>query len=200
MKKEIVLNINNLTFYYKKENPIYKDFSLELKKGELVTIFGKSGTGKTTLFELIIGSLKPISGTVQKSKIAMIFQDPFNSFHPTYSIIEQIKDVVNSNFDDELPELLEKLSLKEELLYKKTYQLSGGQLQRCSILRAILMKPDLLLVDEPTSALDNIIAYDVMKLLVSLLKNSAILLITHDLDMASWCSDKIIRLEENARK
>ena len=62
------------------------------------------------------------------------------------------------------------------------------------------MKPDLLLVDEPTSALDNIIAYDVMKLLVSLLKNSAILLITHDLDMASWCSDKIIRLEENARK
>ena len=200
MKEEIVLNINNLTFYYKKENPIYKDFSLELKKGELVTIFGKSGTGKTTLFELIIGSLKPISGTVQKSKIAMIFQDPFNSFHPTYSIIEQIKDVVNSNFDDELPELLEKLSLKEELLYKKTYQLSGGQLQRCSILRAILMKPDLLLVDEPTSALDNIIAYDVMKLLVSLLKNSAILLITHDLDMASWCSDKIIRLEENARK
>ncbi|NCB11430.1 MAG: ATP-binding cassette domain-containing protein [Erysipelotrichia bacterium] len=200
MKKEIVLNINNLTFYYKKENPIYKDFSLELKKGELVTIFGKSGTGKTTLFELIIGSLKPISGTIQKSKIAMIFQDPFNSFHPTYSIIEQIKDVVNSNFDDELPELLEKLSLKEELLYKKTYQLSGGQLQRCSILRAILMKPDLLLVDEPTSALDNIIAYDVMKLLVSLLKNSAILLITHDLDMASWCSDKIIRLEENARK
>lgn len=200
MKKEIVLNINNLTFYYKKENPIYKDFSLELKKGELVTIFGKSGTGKTTLFELIIGSLKPVNGTIQKSKIAMIFQDPFNSFHPTYSIIEQIKDVVNSNFDDELPELLEKLSLKEELLYKKTYQLSGGQLQRCSILRAILMKPDLLLVDEPTSALDNIIAYDVMKLLVSLLKNSAILLITHDLDMASWCSDKIIRLEENARK
>ena len=200
MKEEIVLNINNLTFYYKKENPIYKDFSLELKKGELVTIFGKSGTGKTTLFELIIGSLKPVNGTVQKSKIAMIFQDPFNSFHPTYSIIEQIKDVVNSNFDDELPELLEKLSLKEELLYKKTYQLSGGQLQRCSILRAILMKPDLLLVDEPTSALDNIIAYDVMKLLVSLLKNSAILLITHDLDMASWCSDKIIRLEENARK
>ena len=200
MKKEIVLNINNLTFYYKKENPIYKDFSLELKKGELVTIFGKSGTGKTTLFELIIGSLKPVNGTVQKSKIAMIFQDPFNSFHPTYSIIEQIKDVVNSNFDDELPELLEKLSLKEELLYKKTYQLSGGQLQRCSILRAILMKPDLLLVDEPTSALDNIIAYDVMKLLVSLLKNSAILLITHDLDMSSWCSDKIIRLEENARK
>jgi peptide/nickel transport system ATP-binding protein len=200
LNKDLVLNINNLIFYYKKENPIYKDFSLKLKKGELVTIFGKSGTGKTTLFELIYGNLKPISGTIEKSNIAMIFQDPFNSFHPTYSILEQIKDVVKRDFYKELDELLPKLSLQKELLDKKTYQLSGGQLQRCSILRALLMKPDLLLVDEPTSALDNIIAYDVMKLLITLLDKCAILLITHDLDMAKWCSDKIIRLEENAKK
>jgi len=200
LNKKSVLNINNLTFYYKKENPIYKDFSLELNKGELVTIFGKSGSGKTTLFELICGNLKPISGTIKKSNIAMIFQDPFNSFHPTYSILEQIKDVVRKDFEEEMNELLPKLSLEKEILEKKTYQLSGGQLQRCSILRALLMKPDLLLVDEPTSALDNIIAYDVMKLLITLLDKCAILLITHDLDMASWCSDKIIRLEENARK
>ena len=200
MNKKSVLNINNLTFYYKKENPIYKDFSLELNKGELVTIFGKSGTGKTTLFELICGNLKPITGTIKKSNIAMIFQDPFNSFHPTYSILEQIKDVVRKDFEEEMNELLPKLSLEKEILEKKTYQLSGGQLQRCSILRALLMKPDLLLVDEPTSALDNIIAYDVMKLLITLLDKCAILLITHDVDMASWCSDKTIRLEENARK
>ncbi|MGD9623064.1 MAG: ATP-binding cassette domain-containing protein [Arcobacter sp.] len=200
MNKKSVLNINNLTFYYKKENPIYKDFSLELNKGELVTIFGKSGSGKTTLFELICGNLKPIIGTIKKSNIAMIFQDPFNSFHPTYSILEQIKDVVRKDFEEEMNELLPKLSLEKEILEKKTYQLSGGQLQRCSILRALLMKPDLLLVDEPTSALDNIIAYDVMKLLITLLDKCAILLITHDVDMASWCSDKIIRLEENARK
>jgi peptide/nickel transport system ATP-binding protein len=200
LNKKSVLNINNLTFYYKKENPIYKDFSLELNKGELVTIFGKSGSGKTTLFELICGNLKPITGTIKKSNIAMIFQDPFNSFHPTYSILEQIKDVVKKDFEEEMKELLPKLSLEKEILEKKTYQLSGGQLQRCSILRALLMKPDLLLVDEPTSALDNIIAYDVMKLLITLLDKCAILLITHDVDMASWCSDKIIRLEENARK
>ena len=200
MNKKSVLNINNLTFYYKKENPIYKDFSLELNKGELVTIFGKSGSGKTTLFELICGNLKPITGTIKKSNIAMIFQDPFNSFHPTYSILEQIKDVVRKDFEEEMNELLPKLSLEKEILEKKTYQLSGGQLQRCSILRALLMKPDLLLVDEPTSALDNIIAYDVMKLLINFLDSSAILLISHDLDMAKWCSDKIIRLEDNARK
>ena len=200
MNQKRVLDIKNLTFYYKKDNPIYKDFSLELNKGDLVTIFGKSGTGKTTLFELISGSLKPINGTIEKSKIAMIFQDPYNSFHPTYSIKEQIKDVVGEISVNELKNLLEKLTLKEEILDKKPHELSGGQLQRCSILRALLMKPDLLLVDEPTSALDNIIAYEVMKLLITLLNKCAILLITHDLDMAKWCSDKIIRLEENARK
>ena len=200
MDKKRVLDIKNLNFYYKKENPIYEDFSLELSQGELVTIFGKSGSGKTTLFELILGSLKPISGKIEKSKIAMIFQDPYNSFHPTYSIIEQIKDVVGVIPQKELDEFLINLTLQKELLDKKPHELSGGQLQRCSILRALLMKPDLLLVDEPTSALDNIIAYDVMKLLITLLDKCGILLITHDLDMASWCSDKIIRLKENARK
>ena len=200
MNQKRVLDIKNLTFYYKKDNPIYKNFSLELNKGELVTIFGKSGSGKTTLFELILGSLKPISGTIEKSKITMIFQDPYNSFHPTYSILEQIKDIVGIISQKELDEFLVNLTLEKEILEKKPHELSGGQLQRCSILRALLMKPDLLLVDEPTSALDNIIAYDVMKLLITLLDKCAILLITHDLDMASWCSDKIIRLEENARK
>ena len=201
MQKDLVLQIKDLTFFYKKDNPIYDNFSLELKKGELVTIFGKSGTGKTTLFELILGSLKPIKGTIKKSNISMIFQDPYNSFHPTYTIFEQIKDVIKKELNKkELDELLGKLSLDKKLLEKKPHELSGGQLQRCSILRALLMKPELLLSDEPTSALDNIIAYDVMKLLVELLDSCAILLITHDLNMATWCSDKIIRLEENAKK
>ena len=201
MQKDLVLQIKDLTFFYKKDNPIYDNFSLELKKGELVTIFGKSGTGKTTLFELILGSLKPIKGTIKKSNISMIFQDPYNSFHPTYTIFEQIKDVIKKELNKkELDELLKKLSLDKKLLEKKPHELSGGQLQRCSILRALLMKPELLLIDEPTSALDNIIAYDVMKLLVELLDSCAILLITHDLNMATWCSDKIIRLEENAKK
>lgn len=201
MNKDLVLEIRDLTFFYKKDNPIYNNFCLELRKGELVTIFGKSGTGKTTLFELILGSLKPINGTIKTSNISMIFQDPYNSFHPTYTIFEQIKDVIKNDYNkNELEDFLSKLSLDKKLLDKKPHELSGGQLQRCSILRALLMKPNLLLVDEPTSALDNIIAYDVMKLLIKLLDKCAILLITHDLDMASWCSDKIIRLEENAKK
>ncbi|PRM99279.1 peptide ABC transporter ATP-binding protein [Arcobacter cryaerophilus gv. pseudocryaerophilus] len=191
----LVLEIKKLTFGYKKNNFIFENFDLELKKGELKTIFGKSGSGKTTLFELILGNLKQQSGEIKKSKTAMIFQDPFSSFHPTYTIFEQIKDVVNRDFKDEVDNILTKLSLEESLLHKKPYELSGGQLQRCSILRAILLKPDLLLIDEPTSALDNIIAYDTMKLIVNLLSDCGILLVTHDIDMAYWCSNEIIRLE-----
>lgn len=191
-----VLEIKNLKFAYKKGNYIFSNFNLNLKKGELVTIIGKSGSGKSTLFELILGNLKQEFGEIKKSKTAIIFQDPFSSFHPTYTIYEQIKDVLNRDFKDELDKILSKLSLDIEFLYKKPYELSGGQLQRCSILRAILLKPELLLVDEPTSALDNIIAYETMKLIVELLDSCAVLLVTHDLDMAKWCSNKIIRLED----
>ncbi len=200
MEDNIVLQIDNLSFSYKKETPIYENFSMTLKKGELFTIFGKSGSGKTTLFELIIGSLKPQNGTVRKQSLSLIFQDPYNSFHPTFNIIEQIKDVLNYDFYKDMNNYLKELSLDESLLYKKPYELSGGQLQRCSILRALLMKPKLLLVDEPTSALDNIIAYDVMKLLIKYLDSCAILLITHDIDLATWCSDKIIRLDKNGKQ
>ena len=191
-----MLKVKDLDFFYKKNNFIFKNFNLELKKGELKTIFGKSGSGKTTLFELILGNLKPQNGNIIRGKTAIIFQDPFSSFHPTYTIFEQIKDVLKRDFKDEIDTILSKLSLEMELLHKKPYELSGGQLQRCSILRAILLKPDLLLVDEPTSALDNIIAYETMKLLIQLLDSCGILLVTHDIDMAKWCSNEIIRLED----
>lgn len=198
-ENEAILKIQNLHFGYDKQKLIYKDFSLELHKGQLISIVGASGSGKSTLFELICGNLKPISGFLETKRISSIYQDPYSSFHPSFSIFEQIKDVITldeKNLNTELIKYCSELSLDKELLEKKAHELSGGQLQRCSILRALLMKPDLLLVDEPTSALDNIIAYEVMKILVRYLDSCAILLITHDMTLASWCSDKIINLED----
>ncbi len=189
-----LLDINNLTFGYTKNNLIYEKFSLSINSGEIVTIVGASGSGKSTLFELITNNLKPISGTIEVAKLSSIYQDPYNSFHPSFSIINQILDVVDDT--NELDYLCKHLSLDQNLLKNKPHQLSGGQLQRCSILRSLLMKPDLLLADEPTSALDNVIALEVMQLLVKFLDRFAILLITHDEHLASWCSDKVIRLED----
>ncbi|MEA3289398.1 MAG: ATP-binding cassette domain-containing protein [Campylobacterota bacterium] len=200
MKDEHILDIDSVTFGYIKDKLIYEKFNLKLKKGEIISIVGSSGSGKSTLFELITDNLKPIEGTIQKSKIASIYQDPYSSFHPTYNIYEQILDVSGDIDTKELDELLETLNLDKELIYKKPHSLSGGQLQRCSILRAILMKPDLLLADEPTSALDNIIALETMQMLVKFLDRFGILLITHDNDLANWCSDKIINLEHTTEK
>lgn len=196
--EKIVLSIKDLSFGYTKDKLIYKDFNLELKKNELISIVGSSGSGKSTLFELIANNLKPLKGEIITEKISCIYQDPYSSFHPSYKIIEQIKDVVEftNETKDSLIELLDKLNLSKHLINKKPHELSGGQLQRCSILRALLMKPDLLLVDEPTSALDNIVAQEVMKLLVNNLNRCGMLLITHDNSLAKWCSDKIINLNE----
>ena len=195
MKKNCILTIKNLEFGYEKNKSIYKDFDLVLNKNEIVAIVGSSGSGKSTLFELISNNLKPIKGEIKSKKIASIYQDPYSSFHPTYSILEQINDVAETYTRSELDKLLINLNLDYDLLHVKPSQLSGGQLQRCSILRAVLMKPDILLADEPTSALDNIVAIDTMKMLISFLDRFGILLITHDIDLATWCSDNIINID-----
>ena len=190
--QDTVLDIKSISFGYIKESLLYDDFSLKLKRGEVKSIVGRSGSGKSTLFEIIAGNLKPQKGFVDTKKIGWIFQDPYSSFHPSYSIIRQIKEVA---FIKELDILCDEVGIEPLLLEKLPHELSGGQLQRCSILRAILMEPELLLCDEPTSALDNLIQLDVMKLLMKRLKNVGILLVTHDLDLAKWASDAIVSLD-----
>lgn len=187
-----VLRIENLSFAYPDAKPLYEGFSLHVKVGEVVAILGESGSGKSTLFELITGNLQAKNGTIHALKLSQIFQDPYTSFHPTYTIINQIRDVAAL---EGLDVLCEALDLEPTLLAKKPHELSGGQLQRCSILRALLMKPSLLLADEPTSALDNITGLHVMQLLMQFLDRVGILLITHDKNLASWCSDRMVELK-----
>lgn len=196
MKDDIVLSIDNLTFAYNKNKPIFQDFNLELKRGEVVCIVGESGKGKSTLFELICKNLKPIKGEIKTEKLSCIYQDPYSSFHPSFTILNQIEDVIKDKkyLYENIDIFIKELSLNKQLLEKRPHELSGGQLQRCSILRSLLMKPKLLLVDEATSALDNVIALEVMKLLIKHLDKCAILLITHDMSLAKWCADKIIDL------
>jgi len=186
-----VLEVCDLSFGYTSEQLLYHDFSLTLNVGEIKAVVGASGSGKSTLFEIILGNLKPLNGSVRSRRVSQVFQDPYTSFHPTYSIINQIKDVANL---EQLSYYLTEMGLDRDLLEKKPHELSGGQLQRCSIVRALLMKPELLLLDEPTSALDNVIQLDVMKLLLKHLDKTAMLLITHELDLAHWCADEIIEI------
>jgi peptide/nickel transport system ATP-binding protein len=170
---------------------LFNDFSLRLNQGEIKAIVGKSGAGKSTLFELILGNLKPQTGQITSLRASEVFQDPYTSFHPSYTLINQIADVASL---EGIQGYMNELNLTEELLHKLPHELSGGQLQRCSILRALLMQPELLLLDEPTSALDNVIQLDVMKMLLNYLPNMGMLLITHEIDIAQWCADEIVTL------
>ena len=186
-----VLRIEHLSFGYSKERLIFEDFSLVVHKGEVVSIVGPSGVGKSTLFELIAGFLKPLAGSIWVDRFSSIFQDPYTSFHPSYTILDQIAEVCSI---EGIEEVASQMDIDPTLLQKLPHELSGGQLQRCSILRAIQMGPKLLLADEPTSALDNVTSLKVMKLLLSYLDRVGILLITHDMDLAKWCSDRVVKL------
>jgi len=188
---DTVLEVDNLSFGYKKDYLLFENLSFSLEKGQIKAIVGESGAGKSTLFELILGNLKPLDGSVKATKVSQVFQDPYSSFHPSYTLINQIEDVAAL---DDIERLLGEINLEYDLLLKLPHQLSGGQLQRASILRAMLMKPDLLLLDEPTSALDNVIQLEVMKMLVKNLDKMGMLLITHDMDLASWCGDEVITI------
>ena len=184
-----ILEVRNLSFGYTKDSLLFNDFSLDLKKGEVKAIVGESGAGKSTLFELILKNLKPLTGEISAANSSQVFQDPYSSFHPSYSLLNQIEDVCDT---DDIHRLLKLINLDYELLVKLPHELSGGQLQRASILRAMLMKPDLLLLDEPTSALDNVIQLEVMSMLMQNLEEVGILLITHDMELATWCADEVI--------
>ena len=186
-----LLKVSNLSFGYTKNKPLFENLNFTLKRGELKAIVGESGAGKSTLFELILKNLKPINGTIKVASCSQVFQDPYSSFHPSYSLLNQISDVAPL---DELDKYLKVINLEYSLLLKLPHELSGGQLQRASILRAILMKPDILLLDEPTSALDNVIQLEVMKMLIEHLDSMGMLLITHDMELAQWCADEIITI------
>lgn len=186
-----VLEIDGLDFGYTREQPLYENFSLALETGEIKAIVGPSGAGKSTLFELILGHLKPRRGTIRAMRSSMVFQDPYSSFHPSYTLLNQIRDVADITG---MQSHLDEMGIGKELLQRLPHELSGGQLQRCSILRALLMQPRLLLLDEPTSALDNVIQLDVMKLLLRHLDAVGMLLITHEMDLAHWCADEIITI------
>ena len=186
-----LLEIRNLSFGYTKDKLLFDNLSITLKKGEIKAIVGASGAGKSTLFELILGNLKPLGGKIKSANVSEVFQDPYSSFHPSYSLLNQIKDVTSTK---EIDKYLDILNLESSLLLKLPHELSGGQLQRASILRAMLMKPELLLLDEPTSALDNVIQLEVMRMLLKNLDTTGMLFITHDLELAQWCADEIIEI------
>lgn len=208
-----VLEVKNISKSYKNKK-VLDNFSLDVKKGEIISIIGPSGAGKSTLLRCINGleTLEKgeiiIDNKVSKKQISkqanleigLIFQD-YNLFQQ-YTVLQNITlpltMILRKSKTEAVSQartILTKLSLQDkESSYP--YELSGGEKQRVAIARAIATNPKILCLDEPTSALDPKLVkqiYSIIKALAS--QGKAILIVTHDIEFAEKISDRICKIE-----
>ena len=181
---------------------VLKDISLEVDKGEVLSIIGPSGSGKSTLLRCATGLETPDAGEIVKNgEVGLVFQN-FNLF-PHFSVMKNIIDApmrVQKRKKEEVlvqaRELLKKMGLEgKEDAYP--YQLSGGQQQRVSIARALCMNPDILFFDEPTSALDPELTGEILKVIKALAaEHITMVIVTHEMTFARDISDRIIFMDD----
>ena len=221
----MTLTVTNLSKSFN-EITVFKDISFSINKGEIVSIKGKSGEGKTTLLRCLNnlekadnGSIsinkkflcKEVNGIIEYSsknelkdianEIGLVFQD-FNLF-PHLTVKENIllaplylKISSKEEIEKRAAELLEQLELKGK---EEAYpcELSGGQMQRVAIARACMLNPSILCFDEPTSALDEITRAQITKIIRSLaLQGIAIIIVSHDNSFIEEISHRVITLSE----
>ena len=181
---------------------VLRDISLEVDKGEVLSIIGPSGSGKSTLLRCATGLETPDAGEIVKNgEVGLVFQN-FNLF-PHFSVMKNIIDApvrVQKRKKEEVlvqaRELLKKMGLEgKEDAYP--YQLSGGQQQRVSIARALCMNPDILFFDEPTSALDPELTGEILKVIKALAaEHITMVIVTHEMTFARDISDRIIFMDD----
>ena len=189
--------------------------SFDIERGETMALIGESGSGKSTVAKTIIGLHDTTDGTIlfdgedisqptdnqlteMRSRMQMVFQDPTSSLNPRRTVGKSLevpmkaRGVSATEREDRISELLDRVELNDEYLYKYPHELSGGQKQRINIARAISIEPDLLLLDEPTSALDVSVQAKIIGLLEDLQKELDLtyLFITHDLSLVRNFADE----------
>jgi cell division transport system ATP-binding protein len=197
--------------------PALKDITLEIHKGEFISIVGQSGAGKSTLLSLIIGEERPDSGRILiddidvahiksvsipylRRKIGVVFQDI--KLLPKRTAFENVAFAMEVSGEDaktirkEVPKMLELVGL-EDRMSAFPHEMSGGERQRIAIARAMAHKPVLLLADEPTGNLDSINAWDIIQLLLKINKTgTTVMLATHAKDLVNSVKKRVITIEK----
>jgi peptide/nickel transport system ATP-binding protein len=183
---------------------LFSGFDIEIAAGEIVSIVGPSGCGKTTIGNILLGLTRPDAGTVVRDaglsplRFQKLYQDPPAAFAPHQTIRKGLKDLARLHGKDwtEIEVLCGRLRLQDALLDRLPGQVSGGELQRFALLRALLLDPAFLFADEATSRLDPVSQQDVITFLQEIVEETglAVLLVTHDRNLAAKVSTRLIEL------
>lgn len=168
-------------------------------RGEIVAIVGESGAGKTTLVRVLAGHLRPDAGTVVRPRriqaVQCLCQDAYGSLTPGVPLRRLLAEAHAESFD--LAQTAAAVELPVAVLERPREQMSGGERRRAALLRAIAVDPDVLLLDEPTASLDRATAIGVLATLLELQCNRALalLIVTHDREMAAAVADRVLLLQ-----
>lgn len=196
------------------------DVSFTLDKGEIIGVIGESGCGKSTLGRVLMRLEDPTSGDVYfngestkelikkdplnfRKMCQIVFQNPFDTFDPRYTIRKILTSAVKlhkigKDSEEQLKickDILEEAGIRpaEDYLDRYPFELSGGQLQRISILRSMLLNPEFLVADEPVSMLDVSVRADIINMLTDLVRKhgSSMVFISHDIATTRYISDRV---------
>lgn len=200
-----------------REHQTLSDISFSVGRGQALGLIGQSGSGKSTIAKLVLGLAKPREGSILfegkpvtpqslrsfRKRAQPIFQNPMDALDPRMKVGDQLMEPLLANFRLPRSERLERIAtalqdvgLSLEIAEKRPRQISGGQAQRVTIARALLLEPDLLICDEPVSALDMTVQAQILNLLCELREQQglSLLFISHDIRAVSYLCSEIIVL------
>ncbi|MGI6055693.1 MAG: cell division ATP-binding protein FtsE [Bilifractor sp.] len=213
-----MITFDNVTKIYEKgQNPAIDHVSLNIEKGEFVFIVGNSGSGKTTMIELMLKELSPTSGKItinghnlnrmRSSKIAkyrrglgVVFQDfrllKDRNVYENVAFAQRVIEKPNRIIKKRVPEVLTLVGLATKY---RSYpsELSGGEQQRVALARALVNRPDILLADEPTGNLDPKNSAEIMELLEEInMRGTTVVVVTHNREIVNKMKKRVIRLRK----
>ena len=212
-----LLDVKNVSFGYSRSRVVLNDVSLTIKRGASIGLVGESGSGKTTLLRLLLGLIKPTSGTITlegtpvdpgngafmrsyRRQVQAVFQDPYSSLDPRQNVLSIVSEPLRSlkiagDHRQMVSDALAAVGLERTILARYPHEFSGGQRQRIAIARAIVAGPTLLLADEAVSALDLSTRIRIVELLKRLSEQMTLVLVSHDLGVVAALCEEIVILE-----